>query len=109
MNAVHAVAIALTTLCCGLSTPSHAQTPASNPPGAYQPLSPTAVNVGTLGYKTVPGNLVGQYVSKNGTVYVVETRKSRIIVNRWALLGLPYIPPHPGRGRQALANVHPFH
>lgn len=108
MNTAHTVVLALAALWCGLAAPSHAQTPASNPPGGYQPLAPTAVNVGTRGCKIVPGNLVGQFVSKNGTYYVVETRRGRVVVNRWAPLGLPYIPPHPGQGRQALANVHPF-
>ncbi len=109
MNIRRFAFFALTAACCGLSIPSQAQTPASNPPGSYQPLSPTAVNIGTLGRKTVPGNVVGQYVAKNGTYYVVETRRGRTVVDRWALLGLPSLPPHPDRRRHPLPRVHYFH
>lgn len=108
MNTRRFLFFALFAALCGSFTPSDAQTPASNPPGGYQPLSPTAVNIGTLGCKTVPGNVVGQSVTKNGTYYVVETRKGRTVVDRWALLGLPSLPPHPDRCRHPLPNIHAF-
>ncbi len=93
----------------GLFSPSHAQTPASNPPGSYQPLSPTAAKVTLPNGKTVPGNVVGQYVTKSGAYYVVETRRGRTVVDQWALLGLPSLPPHPDRRHHPLPNVHRFH
>ncbi len=109
MNIRRFTSCALAAAFCGLSAPSRAQTPASNPLGGYQPLSPTAVNIGTLGCKTVPGNVVGQYVTKNGAYYVVETRRGRTVVDQWALLGLPSLPPHPDRRHHPLPNVHRFH
>lgn len=101
--------VTLTAALCGLAAPLHAQTPASNPPGGYQPLSPTAVNIGTLGCKTIPGNVVGQSVTKNGAYYVVETRRGRTVVDQWALLGLPSLPPHPDRRRHPQPSIHTFH
>ncbi len=108
MNTHRFALIALAVAFSSLSTPSYAQTPASNPPGSYQPLSPTAVNIGRLGWKTIPGNLVGQWVTKSGTYYVVETRKGRTVVDQWALLGLPSLPPHPDRRRHPMPNIHTF-
>jgi hypothetical protein len=109
MNTVRLAFFTLAVAFSALSMPSRAQTPASHPLGGYQPLSPTAVNIGTLGRKTIPGNVVGQYVTKNGTYYVVETRRGRTVVDQWALLGLPSLPPHPDRRRHPLPNVHYFH
>lgn len=100
--------IVLMAIFCDLPALLHAQTPASNPPGGYQPLSPTAVNIGTLGCKTIPGNVVGQYVTRNGAYYVVETRRGRTAVDRWALLGLPSLPPHSDRRRHPLPSIHTF-
>lgn len=112
MNACKFVFVALAAALGFLSAPSRAQTPASNPMGGYQPLSPTAVNIGTVGCKTVPGNVVGQYSTKNGTYYVVETRKGRKVVDQWALLGVPCLPVHPDEHRHSLPdlpNIHTFH
>jgi len=109
MNTRRFALIALAVVFSSLSAPSHAQTPASNPPGSYQPLSPTAVNIGTLGCKTVSGNVVGEFTTKNGTYYVVETRKGKTVVDQWALLGLPSLPPHPARRRHPMPNIHTFH
>ena len=95
-----------------LSAPSQAQTPASNPPGSYQPLSPTAARVTLLNGKTVRGNVVGEYTTKNGTYYIVDTRKGRTVVDEWALLGVPSLPIHPDEHRHSLPdlpNIHTFH
>ncbi len=104
--------VVLTAAFCGLSISSHAQTPASNPWGSYQPLSPTAAKITLPNGKTVRGNIVGEYVTKRGTYYVVETRKGRTVVDQWALLGVPSLPVHPDEHRHSLPdlpNVHLFH
>lgn len=88
-----------------------AQTPASTPPGGYQPLSPTAVTVCLDGRHRVPANIVGQRVTPFGIVYDIDTRSGRRVVSAADLLGLPfpvYCPPRPTRHVTLPANVHRF-
>ena len=95
----------------GLSAACLAQTPASNPPGGYQPLSPTAVTVCLDGRHRVPANIVGQRVTPFGIVYDIDTRSGRRVVSAAALLGLPcpvYCPPCSERHVTLPANVHRF-
>ena len=102
----------LTAAFCALSAPVRAQTPASNPFGSYQPLSPTAAKITLSNGKTVRGNVVGEFTTKNGTYYVVDTRKGRTVVDQWALLGFPSLPVHSGEHRHSLPdlpNIHFFH
>ncbi len=117
MNTRRFTVLVLTAAFCGLSIPSHAQTPASNPAGSYQPLSPTAAKITLPNGRTVRGNVIGQMVTRNGTVYVVETRRGQTIVDEAALLGIPSIPvvcpdrhPEPlPDSNVSLPNVHLFH
>ena len=112
MNTRPFALVALAAAFCGLSAPSHAQTPASNPPGIYQPLSPTAAKITLPNGKIVRGNVVGEFTTKRGTYYVVETRKGRTVVDQWALLGIPSLPVHPDEHRHSLPdlpNIHLFH
>lgn len=109
MNTRRFAFFALAAALGGLFSPSHAQTPASNPSGGYQPLSPTAAKVTLPNGKTVRANVVGQSVTKSGTYYVVETRKGQRVVNEWALLGVPSFPVHPDCSSHPLPNIHLFH
>ncbi len=112
MNARPIAFVALAAALGGLSLPSRAQTPASHPTGGYQPLSPTAARITLPSGKTVRGNVVGEYVTRNGTYYVVDTRKGRTVVGGWALLGVPCLPTPPDRHRRSLPdipNIHTFH
>ena len=109
MNICRFVFLALTAACCGLAAPSHAQTPASNPQGAYQPLSPTAAKITLPNGKTVRGNIVGQSVISLGTYYVVETRKGRTIVNECALHGGASAPVFRDHHSDPLPNIHLMH
>lgn len=96
---------------CGLSAACLAQTPASTPPGGYQPLSPTAVTVCLDGRHRVPANIVGQRVTPFGIVYDIDTRSGRRVVSAAALLGPPcpvYCPPRSDRHVTLPANVHRF-
>ena len=106
MNTHRFTFLALVAAFCGLSALARAQTPVSNPPGSYQPLSPTAAEITLPNGKTVRGNVVGQMVTKNGTVYVVETRRGQTIVDGWALLGVRSLPVHPDRHSDPLPNTH---
>ena len=112
MNAILFASVALAAALCGLSAPARAQTPASNPSGSYQPLSPTAAKITLPNGKTVRGNVVGEFTTKRGTYYVVETRKGRTVVDQWALLGIPSLPVHPDEHRHSLPdmpNIYTFH
>ena len=112
MDPHHFALVELAATFCGLFAPSHAQTPASNPPGSYQPLSPTAAKITQPNGKTVRGNVVGEFTTKRGTYYVVETLKGRTVVDQWALLGVPSLPVHPNSHRHSLpdlSNIHTFH
>lgn len=94
-----------------LSASCLAQTPASTPPGGYQPLSPTAVTVCLDGGHHVPANIVGQRVTPFGIVYDIDTRSGRRVVSAAALLGPPcpvYCPPRSDRHVTLPANVHRF-
>jgi hypothetical protein len=109
MNTHRFAFFALAATLGGLSAPSHAQTPASNPSGSYQPLSPTAAKITLPNGKTVRGNVIGQSVTKCGTYYVVETRKGQTIVDQWALLGVPSVPVYRDRHSDPLPNIHLLH
>ena len=91
---------------CGLSA-AQGQTPASNPPGRYQPLSPRAVNICEGRHRFIRGNIVGQYQIGSALRYVVQTRKGQMTVDSGTLQELP--PPCPPRRAGALAYVHSFY
>lgn len=112
MNTNRFALIVLTAALCGLSAPSRAQTPASNPSDGYHPLSPTAAKITLPNGKTVRGNVVGEFRTKNGVYYLVDTRKGRTVVDQGALLGVPCLPVHPDEHRHSLPdlpNIHTFH
>ena len=95
----------------GLSAACSAQTPASSPPGGYQPLSPTAVTLCLDGRHRVPANITGQRVTPFSIVYDIDTRQGRRVVSAAALLGLPCpvcCPPRSERHVTLPANVHRF-
>ena len=88
-----------------------AQTPASTPPGGYQPLSPTAVTLCLDGRHRVPANIVGQRVTPFGIVYDIDTRSGRRVVSAADLLGPPcpvYCASRSDRHVTLPANVHRF-